>query len=137
MFGRGWLVEGEKVGRSIPTFPDGNSNTIAVVEARDAVIWSKPDDLPFVEKLPALGEERADRFAVLMFDGSVRMLPTKIDAATLRALITLDGGEVLPNDLDGPRRGGPGGVVPRDAPDRVPPPIPAKDRIKEFRREQK
>ena len=102
------------MGRSIATIPDGTSNTIAVVEARDAVIWSKPDDLPFGEKLPALGEERADQFGVLMFDGSVRLLPTRIDHATLRAFITLDGGEVIADDFDRPRRRGPGGEVPRE-----------------------
>jgi hypothetical protein len=105
--GDAWLIEGEKMGISLVRIPDGTSNTIAVVEARDAVIWSKPDDLPFGEKLPALGEAGADRFAVLMFDGSVRMLSTKLDAATLKALITVNGGEVIP-DLE-PRRGFPGG----------------------------
>jgi hypothetical protein len=130
MPGRAWLVEGEKVGRSIATIPDGSSNTIAVVEARDAVIWSKPDDLPFGEKLPALGEERTDLFGVLMFDGSVRMLPIRMDPATLRALITVDGGEVVPDDLHRPRRA-PGGAVPRGAPDRAPATaIPPKGPIK-------
>jgi uncharacterized protein DUF1559 len=117
--GRAWLVEGEKMGRSLAAIPDGTSNTLAVVEAREAVIWSKPDDLPFGEKLPLLGEERADRFGALMFDGSVRLIPTKIDPATLRALITLDGGEVVPGDLDHPR-GGRGEAIPRSAPDHVP-----------------
>lgn len=112
VFGRAWLVEGEKQGRSIAAIPDGSSNTIAVVEARDAVIWSKPDDLPFGEKVPALGEERADQFGVLMFDGSVRLLSTRIDATTLRALITVDGGEVIADDLDRPRRNGPGVIGP-------------------------
>lgn len=116
MAGRPWLVEGEKQGRSLVSISDGTSNTIAVVEAREAVIWSKPDDLPFGEKLPALGEERADRFGVLMFDGSVRLLSTRIDPATLRALITLDGGEVVPTDLDEPR----GSLLPRSAPDHSP-----------------
>ena len=130
--GQAWLVEGEKNGRNLAAIPDGTSNTIAVVEARNAVIWSKPDDLPFSEKLPALGEDRADRFSVLMFDGSVRMLSTKLDASILRALITTNGGEVVP-DLE-PRRGGfPGGggsgesvpkEVPRTAPDKEPPPSP-------------
>ena len=32
-----------------------------------------------------------------MFDGSVRMLSTKLDAATLRAIITVNGGEVVPD----------------------------------------
>jgi hypothetical protein len=136
MFGRAWLVEGERVGRSIVAIPDGTSNTIAVAEARDAVIWSKPDDLPFGEKLPPLGGERDDSFAVVLFDGSVRLLPTGIDAATLRALITLDGGEVVPNDLDRPRRGGAGGIVPREPAD--PPPLTTKVApIKEPRLEKK
>jgi len=34
------------------------------------VIWSKPDDLPFVEKLPVLGAAGADRFMVLLLDGA-------------------------------------------------------------------
>jgi len=120
LVGRAWLIEGEKTGRSLAAIPDGTSNTLAVVEAREAVIWSKPEDLPFGEKLPALGEERADRFGALMFDGSVRLLSTRIDPAVLRALITVDGGEVLPDELDGPRHREPGGAIPRSAPDRVP-----------------
>ena len=133
-FGEAWLVEGEKTGRSLATIPDGTSNTIAVVEARDPVNWTKPDDIPFGEKLPPMGEARAERFAALMFDGSVRLLPTRLDAATLRALITVNGGEVIP-DLDRPRRGFPGGgsapreEVPQTAPEVVPssPPARVKD----------
>jgi hypothetical protein len=121
--GDAWLIEGEKTGISLVRIPDGTSNTIAVVEARDAVIWSKPDDLPFGEKLPALGEAGVDRFAVLMFDGSVRMLSTKLDAATLKALITVNGGEVIP-DLE-PRRGilGGSGAVREAVPKEVSPPF--------------
>ena len=127
MVGRAWLVEGEKVGRSIVAIPDGTSNTIAVVEAQDAVIWSKPDDLPFGEKLPALGDARDDRFAVLMFDGSVRTLSTRIDAATLRAFITLDGGEVIADDLDRPRGWLGRCSAARSAGPHAPPPMPAKE----------
>jgi hypothetical protein len=129
-----WLVEGEKNGRNLAGIPDGSSNTIAVVEARDAVVWSKPDDLPFGEKLPPLGEERADRFAALMFDGSVRSLPTDIDAHILRALVTVAGGEVVADDFDQPRRPLPGGNVPKDAPPGAGGVAP-KERIKEVRRE--
>src|SRR5262249_42260763 len=92
--GRAWMVEGDKNGLAIFAISDGTSNTIAVVEARDGVIWSKPDDLPFGEKLPALGAEGADRFAALFFDGHAALIPTKIDPATLRAFITINGGEV-------------------------------------------
>ena len=55
-FGRTWLIDGDKQGRTFAAIPDGLSNTIGVVEARDAVIWSKPDDIPFGAKLPPLGE---------------------------------------------------------------------------------
>src|SRR5262249_35814183 len=58
-FARSCLVEGDTRGQSL-LVPDGTSNTIAVVEARTAVTWSKPDDIPFTEKLPPLGEQRAD-----------------------------------------------------------------------------
>jgi hypothetical protein len=137
LIGTAWLIDADKFGRGLATIPDGTSNTIGVVEARSAVVWSKPDDLPFGEKLPPLGDDRADRFAALFLDGFVRMLPTKLDPATLRALITTDGGEVTP-DLDDRRRGFPGGggAVPRTVPDTEAAPKSAvKDRIKEARRE--
>src|SRR5205823_13299444 len=72
--GRSWLVAGGQQRVSLAQIPDGTSNTIGVVEARTGVTWSKPDDLVFGEKLPPLGEEKADRFMVLMLEGSVRAL---------------------------------------------------------------
>src|SRR5262249_62396941 len=98
---------------------DGTSNPLGVVEARTGVIWSKPDDLPFGEKLPALGEEKADQFMVLMLDGSVRSLPTKIKPDILRLLIDTQDGMVIPDVFDDERpRGGlgrPGGNNPPTA----------------------
>ena len=82
-----------------------------MVEARDAVIWSKPDDLPFGEKLPPLGAEGVERFAALFFDGHVATIPLKIDPITLRALITVDGGEAVDTSFDDSRRQ-PRGVSP-------------------------
>jgi hypothetical protein len=137
-FGRAWLVEGEKQGRTIHQgIPDGTSNTIAVVEARDAVIWSKPDDLPFGEKLPPLGAANAVEFFALFLDGHVGAIPTKIDPVTMRSLITVDGGEVV--ELPGARRPD-GGLFPTRPSEPVPPPAkgasggPPKDKYEELLR---
>jgi hypothetical protein len=117
-FSRSWLVHGGKVKTTLANIPDGTSNTLGVVEAREGVIWSKPDDLPFGEKLPALGEERADVFMALMLDGSVRAITTKIKPAVLRILIdTQDGMVIHDEDLDDrPRRPGGGAFPPGGGP---------------------
>jgi hypothetical protein len=102
--GRTWLVAGGKEPARLVTIADGTSNTIGVVEARAPVVWSKPDDLPFGEKLPPLGAEKADRFAALFLDGSVRTLPTDIKPEVLRLLLDVADGHVIP-DLGDDRPG--------------------------------
>jgi RNA polymerase sigma factor (sigma-70 family) len=77
---------------------DGFSNTILIVEAPEAVDWTKPEELEYdAEKpLPKLGgKPRANGTLVCIADGSVRMLPTTIPEKTLRALITPAGGEKI------------------------------------------
>ncbi len=93
--GKGAAFEGTK-GMKLPgDFPDGTSNTILIVEAEDAVPWTKPDELPFDPKkdLPKLGLKGAEKFNAAFADGSVHMLSKKIDKDTLKALITRNGGE--------------------------------------------
>ena len=75
---------------------DGTSNTIMVVEAGEAVPWTKPQDLPYDpdRPLPMLGGIFHDGFQAVMADGSTgRFLPKKMLPATLRAMITPAGGE--------------------------------------------
>ena len=72
-----------------------------VVEAKEPVIWTKPADLVFPKakgKLPPLGGLFKNGFLILLCDGDVRMLPPNPDAMLLRAIITPQGGEVIPND---------------------------------------
>ncbi len=78
---------------------DGASNTLLVVEADGAGIpWMKPDDVD-ITKHPSLGDR--DGFSSshmggvhgLMCDGAVRFISQNIDAQTLKALFTRDGGE--------------------------------------------
>jgi hypothetical protein len=85
-------------GMSIPRdFQDGTSNTIAVVEAAEAIPWTKPGDLPYDAKkpLPKLGGQFPGGFHAALMDGSVVFLSSKIDEETLRAMITRSGGEVV------------------------------------------
>ncbi|MFO0865617.1 MAG: DUF1559 domain-containing protein [Gemmataceae bacterium] len=87
-----FLEPTEKVG--FQKIVDGTSNTVMVVEGEKAVPWTKPEDASIDANG---GSPRLFRHAsghiVLFADGSVRILPSTIREATLKALITRDGGE--------------------------------------------
>jgi Protein of unknown function (DUF1559) len=83
-------------GISILQIQDGTSNTILVAEAFEAVIWTKPDELPFDPKnLPKLGGVYGNGFHALMGDGSVRFLRTGISPQTLANAIQINDGNVV------------------------------------------
>jgi prepilin-type processing-associated H-X9-DG protein len=98
--GKGAIFEGKR-GIRITDITDGTSNTIMVAEAATGVPWTKPDDLPFDPDgaLPKLGGAFPGGQNVLFCDGSVRFLRAMIDPKVLRALITRNGGEVIPGDF--------------------------------------
>jgi hypothetical protein len=80
---------------------DGTSNTLFAVEATAAVPWTKPVDAPFDGKkdLPDFGKAFDSKPLGAMLDGSVRVLDTKaISMATLKAAVTIAGGEVMGPD---------------------------------------
>jgi uncharacterized protein (TIGR03067 family)/prepilin-type processing-associated H-X9-DG protein len=100
--GPGTVFDGNKQMR-IAQITDGTSNTMLAVEAKNGVVWSRPDDLKLPkegEKLPALGGMFTNGFNVLFCDGSVRFMSYQVPAQTLRAVITPAGGEVIGDDLD-------------------------------------
>jgi hypothetical protein len=78
---------------------DGTSNTIMLVGVDDkhAVIWTKPDDMPFDPQDPkkGIGSVYREGFPAAFCDGSVRILRSTIDPTTLKALFTRAGGEVI------------------------------------------
>ena len=86
----------------IADITDGTSNTILVVEAAEPVAWTKPADLPYDPKkpLPRLGGVTKEGFQAAFADGSSRFFKQDIKEVTLRALITCNGGEVIPNGID-------------------------------------
>jgi hypothetical protein len=80
---------------------DGTSNTIMILEAnpKNAVVWTKPDDLPIdlADPLKGLKGQKSKGFNAAFGDGSVRFISDSIDPELLRKLFTMDGGEVTGN----------------------------------------
>ena len=99
---------GQKEGAAIATITDGTSNTIAVVEAKEAVPWTKPesdialDEEAKPERIQALRGELGGHFPggfnALFCDGSVRFIRSTVNVAVLQALLTRDSGEVISSD---------------------------------------
>lgn len=102
LVGKGTLFEGSK-GRSIAEIRDGTSNTVMLVEVNPdrAVIWTKPEDLPFDPDNPlaGLGKAHPLGFLVLFCDGSVRFMSEKIDPQLFRFLVEIADGRAV-RELD-------------------------------------
>ncbi len=99
-FGEGALFGPKQQPRFPASIPDGTANTALVVEAGKAVVWSKPEDIPFNMKnpLPKLGGLFDGDFHVVLCDGSVMRIKKDFDETEMKHLITPAGGEIL--DLD-------------------------------------
>lgn len=82
---------------------DGTMNTLMVVEAKQGVPWTKPEDLLFDKDKPAVslqgaGSAHSGGFYVVFVDASVWFLPSSIEPSLFHALITRSGNEVVSLD---------------------------------------
>jgi Protein of unknown function (DUF1559) len=96
--GKGALFEKDQdVGLADVT--DGRPNTLMVVEAKEPVPWTKPDDLSFdpaaAPSLYGAGSPHPGGFHGSMANGSVRFFKNTIDLNVFRALITRAAGEIV------------------------------------------
>jgi hypothetical protein len=92
------------IGVPLSAIHDGTSNTILVFELgrNNGVPWTSPQEMTvdIDEAIDVFREAQTNHFNLRMTlfgDGSVRTVAQQIDAKTLRALFTRDGGEVLGN----------------------------------------
>jgi hypothetical protein len=101
--GKGSMFDGTK-GIRFTDVTDGTSNTIMLVEANDkkAITWTEPEDFPIDTKEPLAGlvNPELKGFLTAFGDGSVHFLHASIRPATLQALFTRNGGEIVdPKDF--------------------------------------
>ena len=99
---------GVMTGMGMEQFPDGLTNTLAVVEVKEGFCWMDPTaDVTFEEFLKGINTEggrvgsphRGGAFGV-MFDGRVQLIPDALSEEVLRGLGTPNGGEADLWELD-------------------------------------
>jgi hypothetical protein len=98
--GPGTVFEGRE-GMSFKKITDGTSHTILAVEVDDAhaVIWTKPDDLPYDPKEPSkgLGGLYKNVFVALFCDGAVRVIELPCPDNSLCSAFSAAAGDPAPN----------------------------------------
>ncbi len=103
--GSGTAFDPEKGPITIRRVVDGTSKTIAIVEAKHSIPWTKPQDIAYAadQPLPALGGFFPGGFHAVWLDAHVSFLPDSIPADYLKAVISYDGREATSFD---PQTGG-------------------------------
>lgn len=94
--------------KTLADITDGPENTIMLVEIDNSNIhWHEPRDLDIAtmsfrindpdRSKPCIGNRKSQGVLVGMCDGSVQFLPNNTPPETLKAMLTIAGGERIPN----------------------------------------
>lgn len=84
------------LGSRLANITDGTSNTVLALEGAEAVPWTKPEDIKYdAKKAPKIGGLFKEGTNMVFGDGAVRRVGRKIDATSLHAIISAQGGEVV------------------------------------------
>ncbi|MBA3480888.1 MAG: DUF1559 domain-containing protein, partial [Pirellulales bacterium] len=99
VMGEGRLFDGSAEGHAIKTITDGTSNTIAVVQTGDtgAVAWTKPVDWKADENnlMGPFDPLHPGGFLAGFCDGHVSFISYEIEPGVFKALLTVNGEEVV------------------------------------------
>lgn len=97
--GAGTVFDGNE-GTELKEIVDGTSNALLFAEAKRAVPWTKPEDVPYdaAQPLPALGGWRPDEFLIVLCDGSVLPVANHegVDKNLLKPWIEKSDGQMTP-----------------------------------------
>ncbi len=89
------------MGLPIRKITDGSSQTMMFVEANPNQLtpWTEPSDLDFQPQQPLQGITgiRPGGFIAAFCDGSVQFISNNVNPQSIRAMVTVDGREIIPN----------------------------------------
>lgn len=85
---------------------DGTSNTMAVVEAKRGIPWTKPEDIVYDPAFakPAIDSYTKEGFQAGFCDGAVKFISNKVEPKTLQLLIMPQDGNPVPEFTTEDRR---------------------------------
>ena len=97
-------------GARLETIQDGTSQTIALVEAAEPVVWTKPDDVMLTGKeaprdvRKKFGGQFAGGFYAALWDGSGRFVPDTFGDQTIVQALNPNDGRPMPEEWERPGR---------------------------------
>ncbi|MDB5392321.1 MAG: prkC 20, partial [Planctomycetaceae bacterium] len=92
----GSTIFSRPLGAKYSEIPDGTMHTIAIVEAKRSIPWTKPEDLTYdsTQNASPLGGWYKEGWYAGFADGNVKFVPLDTLPARLRAYFTIQGGEI-------------------------------------------